>query len=335
MVLDVVTYNPIRHTLLNGYCLYKDSDQEGKSFMSSQSNLETQSFETQDPSKFKTKRRPSLLILEGPREGCVFPLVHPEMLLGRHEECHIQLMHESVSRRHARVYLCEDSYHVRDLGSRNGVAVNGDVISQEKLREGDEIRIGQVVLKFSLTSQVEEKFWDRQQKSITLDPLTQIHNRRALETYFNAEWAFAKRHHRPLSLLMLDIDHFKSINDRFGHSVGDDVICSVAKALVESFRHEDFVARYGGEEFVVVLRETKSQDAMELAERARKTIEALTLPTNENVTISVGGASISEELKSVEWLIKRADAALYEAKEKGRNQCAYFRPPPATTGVKI
>ncbi len=154
------------------------------------------------------------------------------------------------------------------------------------------------------------------------DGLTGLRNRRAFEEHLIQEVAEAKRFRSPVSLLMIDVDHFKQFNDTFGHALGDEVLRTVASILAREARQSDLVARYGGEEFAVVMPHTDLNSAMLAAERFRRTVEAHEgFP--RSVTISVGVAQYLDEMTSPEELVKLADKALYRAKEQGRNRvCA-------------
>jgi diguanylate cyclase (GGDEF)-like protein len=157
----------------------------------------------------------------------------------------------------------------------------------------------------------------------TTDGLTALFNRRHFEELARAEWARFQRYGRPLSLLLLDIDNFKSINDRFGHDAGDLVLKAVAFICKTTKRQIDVAARIGGEEFVLLLPETDEADAETAAERLRKAIQAhtRTLPgENLEVTVSIGVAGASQAMSGFEALLKRADEALYEAKRTGRDR---------------
>ena len=149
------------------------------------------------------------------------------------------------------------------------------------------------------------------------DPLTQVHNRRALERSLTAEWERAFRYSQPLSLLLLDVDDFKSYNDTYGHQAGDQVLRQVAGIISHGARQPDFVARYGGEEFVIVLPETDSEGALQIAERVRLKIEQASWP-HRPVTVSVGHASYGNQADA-EALLQQADQAMYRAKQAGRN----------------
>jgi diguanylate cyclase (GGDEF)-like protein len=157
----------------------------------------------------------------------------------------------------------------------------------------------------------------------SVDGLTALFNRRHFETLGRAEWVRFQRYGRPLSLLIIDVDHFKSINDRFGHDAGDLVLKSIGEACHAAKRETDVAARIGGEEFALLLPETHEADATILAERLREQIADLPRilggeQAQVTVSIGVGGATLS--MASFETLLKRADEALYEAKETGRNR---------------
>lgn len=170
--------------------------------------------------------------------------------------------------------------------------------------------------------------------SAYLDPLTHTGNRNALFGSMQREWELANRHHQPLSLIMLDIDHFKTVNDTYGHTTGDAVLCGVANCINDTVRLSDIVFRYGGEEFLILLANTDESGATLLAERIRAALEQrLHLPgdgINLKVTASLGVASLrAGELQSQ--LIDRADKALYEAKGTGRNRVCVSATQPTVT----
>ena len=174
---------------------------------------------------------------------------------------------------------------------------------------------------------------DLLQRLTTLDPLTGIDNRRRFDAYLSAEWGRAAREGQVLSLAMIDIDHFKPFNDRYGHAHGDRCLTRVAAALQASvLRPADLVARYGGEEFVCVLPDTDLAGAEQLAERMRAGVQALAIAHGTSsatgyVTISVGIAAVTPQTDdSANSLVEAADQALYEAKRSGRNRvCVQHR----------
>jgi len=157
------------------------------------------------------------------------------------------------------------------------------------------------------------------------DPLTQLGNRRYFEERANAVLSRVRRRARPVSLLMIDIDHFKAINDHYGHPVGDDVLRALAATLAASLRAGDVCGRLGGEEFAVVLPDEDLEGAAASAERLRATIERLQVGTHTPhgrvaFTVSIGVAALPRDGDTLEALLERADARLYRAKEGGRNR---------------
>jgi len=164
----------------------------------------------------------------------------------------------------------------------------------------------------------------------TFDSMTGLYNRRHFLKLAHAEWNRFQRYNRPLSVLMLDIDHFKLINDRYGHAVGDDALVWVAKICSESRRTPDIIGRIGGEEFALLLPETDEAQAAALAERIRSRIGGHLFSHAKGdftVTVSIGVAPATVSMSCVAALVDRADQALYTAKSNGRNQVALFEPP--------
>lgn len=156
-----------------------------------------------------------------------------------------------------------------------------------------------------------------------VDPLTGVYNRRQFEVLARAELARCQRYIRPCSFLMIDIDHFKRVNDTFGHEMGDWVLKMVATTLASTRRDADVVAKFGGEEFVVMLPETAAEAAAKVAERIRSTVFANTLAIGESkliLTISVGVGEATASSAGIEAVLRDADRALYDAKQSGRNR---------------
>jgi diguanylate cyclase (GGDEF)-like protein len=163
------------------------------------------------------------------------------------------------------------------------------------------------------------------------DGLTGLANRRHLDEYLEEHFRIASRYGTPLSVMMVDIDHFKRVNDEYGHDVGDQVLREVALTLRETMREADLCARYGGEEFVVVMPSTGLEGATECAERVRAAVERRVMFASGNklrVTVSVGVSGYrGGEQPAAGWMVKEADMALYEAKRNGRNQVCCFQAP--------
>ena len=164
-------------------------------------------------------------------------------------------------------------------------------------------------------------------ESIT-DPLIGIYNRRYLDRLLDEEFSRARRYALPLSVLLLDIDHFKHVNDSFGHQVGDLVLIDLGKLVLNAIRASDIAARYGGEELLIIATNTTVSSAVALAERLRQHVETheLVLPSEPNkpqeirVTVSIGVACLCQEVTDSQSLVHNADEALYRAKQEGRNR---------------
>ena len=165
---------------------------------------------------------------------------------------------------------------------------------------------------------------DRAEQMARTDFLTQLNNRRAFYELADAALRHARRYERPIALLMLDIDHFKTINDKFGHAAGDAAICAVAQLIREQYRATDIAGRLGGEEFALLLPEIELFEALAVAERLRLSVGAYGLEHEGHVirfTTSIGVAALQAD-ETIDLLMARADAALYRAKHAGRNSVA-------------
>jgi len=216
-------------------------------------------------------------------------------------------------------------YTVSDLGSTNGTFVRGRSIQLVALGSGDRVQIGpNVVLRFAITDETEESLLRRLYESSTRDALTGALNRRYFLERLATEAAYAERNRTSLAVLMIDVDHFKAINDRWGHLVGDQVLRALSTTLSRNIRKEDVFARYGGEEFAVLSRAAQPVDGDRLAERLRGIVDALRVPTANAilpVTVSIGVAHLHECKGAAELdLVALADGRLYRAKAAGRNR---------------
>lgn len=185
------------------------------------------------------------------------------------------------------------------------------VAAQQELRE----------INATLETKIEERTQELRIQAHT-DPLTNISNRRAIMSDLQREMERCKRYQRSCSILMLDVDFFKHINDNHGHQVGDEILVQIAQNILTTCRQTDYVGRYGGEEFLIVLCEVDQQQAYELAERIRTNIAGLKLSIDVNLTCSIGIAGLVDG-QDIAAFIKQADDAVYLAKKRGRNQVAY------------
>jgi two-component system, cell cycle response regulator len=268
---------------------------------------------------------PYLVVVAGQSVGRMFRL-EGEMTVGRAPNAELRFDEEGVSRRHARVATLPDgTVELRDLGSTNGTIVNDEPVQSRLLKDGDRVAIGNTsILKFSYRDAVEETQQQNLYRSATRDALTGVHNRRWFDEALGSELAFSRRHVRPLSLLLLDIDFFKRINDTHGHPGGDRVLAAIGELVSTVVRREDAVARYGGEEFAILLRDTDGTAARACAERIRRAIETATITHMARtipVTASIGVATVRGATAGTSSaLIDAADRCLYQAKERGRNR---------------
>lgn len=161
----------------------------------------------------------------------------------------------------------------------------------------------------------------------TLDGLTRIYQRRYFEAMAELEWKRVIRHRHPLSILMVDLDHFKTVNDTYGHDKGDLVLRKTAHILKSACREEDIVARYGGEEFIVLLPETDQEGTRAVAQRIHDGMKKLYVLPDRSISVSIGIACYpSSSAPDIYTLIKYADQALYQAKKAGRNMTVYYAP---------
>ncbi len=164
------------------------------------------------------------------------------------------------------------------------------------------------------------------EKQAMVDPLTEIPNRRAYEGHLTQEWERFKRYGDSFSMLMIDLDHFKNINDQYGHAVGDMCLKAVVNLMKPKLRASDFLARYGGEEFVVILPDAGKDGSCKVAEKLRKKVEGAKFVYGDekvSVTISIGGTMVGRGDQSPEDVFVRLDAAMYDAKEEGRNKVVW------------
>lgn len=282
------------------------------------------------------QRRPGLIMSSGDNIGTRFPLLGPRMTLGRSPECDVCLESLGVSRRHAELREVGDTVTLHDLGSSNGTHLNEQRIQTPvKLKDGDVVRLGAAVLTFCDRQSQDALLHDRIYRLATVDSGTDAHTRKYLLEALEREVKLSRRTGRPLSVMCLDLDNFKAVNNRHGHHAGDLVLRSAAAAAQERLRGSDILARMGGDEFAVVLPDTELQTAIELAERVRTAVAArsfeLAAPaqgtagspavaTRHRQTVSVGVTQLTQHTLDVRDLLGAADAMCYAAKRAGGNR---------------
>jgi len=267
--------------------------------------------------------RECLVVLYGGSIGKKHDLTPGVTTLGRDPLATIVLDADSVSRSHARIEVVANDTWVVDLGSTNGTFVNDVQVDRQALRSGDLVKVGDIIFKFLAGHNVEAAYHEEIYRMTIRDGLTSIANVRYLNEFLEREFARSRRHGRELAVILFDIDHFKRINDALGHLTGDYVLREMARIVDSRVRRDELFARYGGEEFCLVLPETTREGAIGYAEIVRKVVEGHRFTfdgANIPVTISLGIAVFTPEMTRPVDIIRAADAALYRAKNNGRNR---------------
>lgn len=282
-------------------------------------------------------REACLVVINGADLGKRYVLAQTSTVIGRSSKVDIQVDEESISRSHAVIDNYGDTVIARDLESTNGTYVNDLPIREKRLIDGDQIKIGRTIFKFLSGSNIEAQYHDEIYRLTTTDGLTQVYNKRYFLKEMEREMSRSLRYERALTLVMCDIDHFKGINDTYGHLAGDHVLRQVSKRITGHIRRDDIFARYGGEEFALLIPEVGKAKGAKLAEKLRRLIEAepfrfdnISIP----VTLSMGVSDLAEYLEvqanspdpqeiNPFAFIKLADDRLYEAKKTGRNRVCY------------
>ena len=259
--------------------------------------------------------------------GGLIALHNHRFVIGREPHCDLELDDASVSREHASIEPKDGRYAVCDLESLNGTYVNNDRFGDKVLAAGDFIRIGKHVLKFLASDHVETQYHEAVYGMMITDGLTGTYNKRHFLETFENELVRSRRHGRPLALAIIDIDHFKNINDEHGHLVGDDLLRAFCDRVRSLVRKDEVFARYGGDEFVMILDATTAAEARRFGERVRRAIANKPFDVRKlelSVTVSIGISHADAKTDTtVDEMIASADRQLYKAKHSGRNlvQC--------------
>lgn len=271
-----------------------------------------------------------LIVLAGSSMGEMYKVTRERTIIGRGQKAEIRMMDEGISREHCEILLEGDKVILHDLGSTNGTYCRGLRVDRHELADGDKILVGSgTVLKFTYHDKLDEVFQRQMYESALRDDLTKAFNKKYFMDRVESEFAYAVRHNVQLSLVTFDIDHFKSINDTYGHPAGDHVLAELATTVLASVRVEDVFARVGGEEFAVICRGADMQQGEIVAERLRRAVEShrfeydgKSIPTTISVGIvTVPNSSIRDALE----FISATDQMLYEAKRAGRNRICAWR----------
>jgi diguanylate cyclase (GGDEF)-like protein len=266
-----------------------------------------------------------LVVIRGGELGARADLADVDLVIGRAPGSGFRLDDPGVSRQHCRIWRDGDGWRLRDLGSTNKTFVNGAPVDEVELRDGDRIGVGDTVFKFVRAGSVEERYHQQLYELASIDGLTGLYNRRKFRELLEQALLKTLESGAPLSLVFVDLDHFKRINDTHGHQTGDEVLRGVAEVVRARLREGDVAGRLGGEEFAVFLPETPIAIAADWAEglraavaAARHRIEALDLA----VTVSLGVAAWRPERPTSADLMRAADEQLYAAKAAGRDRIA-------------
>lgn len=297
---------------------------------------QTLAFRTTGGRGLRKRVHPSLVVIQGREIGREYRLRRSRVILGRDEGAHIAIPDEGVSRRHLLFELSWDADRrlqgilIQDLESTNGTHLNGERVERVALREGDKIQVGDTILKYVLHDGLDARFHREVHNRIAYDQLTGLLTKEFLYVAMETELKRCRKYDLPMSVVMMDLDHFKQVNDQHGHLMGSHVLSEVGRLIREGTRGTDVAARYGGEEFLAYLPEVDREGGRLAAERIRTAVAGHIFTrldesgrsTTLHATLSLGVAQFPQHGTSVEALVAAADAALYRAKEEGRNRVA-------------
>src|SRR6267142_478369 len=231
-----------------------------------------------------TERRPVLVSLRGELLGTPIPLDRDVVILGRALEADIRLNDSKVSRLHARIYvdLDKDSgegvFKIKDLGSTNGTLLNGQVVIESLLNNGDKILIGDHLFRFDMLDEIDREFQQQIHRLLAHDELTGLLTGKSFFSELRREAARAEAENMPFCVLMMDLDHFKEVNDTYGHLVGSETLEDVGAVIKGALRSGDVAARFGGEEFSAFLLDADYAQGLVAAERVRRAVEQHSFP---------------------------------------------------------
>jgi diguanylate cyclase (GGDEF)-like protein len=275
------------------------------------------------------------------------PLERDQVIIGRAIEADVRLNDSRASRLHARISSTLDektnhtSHVITDLGSTNGTLVNGELITEVQLTDGDKIVIGDHLFRFEMLDEIDREFQQQIHRLIAHDELTGLLTSKSFFSELRREAARAEADSRPFCVLMMDLDHFKEVNDTYGHLVGSKTLEETGRVIKEALRAGDVASRFGGEEFAAFLLDANYAQGLVAAERVRVAVENEEFPatrmnvpsgqTTHRVTISIGVAAYPDDATDPIHLVELADSALYRAKRSGRNRICAYRPSLALT----
>ncbi len=301
---------------------------------------------TLETTRIVRERRPALVFLRGELLAIPIPLERDEVILGRALEADVRVNDARASRLHARITTERDPangearYRITDLGSTNGTTVNGQPVEEALLQDGDKLVIGEHLMRFDLLDEIDREFQRQIHRLLVHDELTGLLTSKSFFSELRREAARAEFESRPFCVLMMDIDHFKAVNDTYGHMTGSQTLEEVGACITRALRAGDVAARFGGEEFAAFMLDADLAQGLVAAERVRAAVEQhpFTLTRHNSsgelrthhITISIGVAAFPEDARDPIELIEQADTALYRAKRSGRNRVCAYRPTQAS-----
>lgn len=295
-------------------------------------------------------RRPALVFMRGEQLAAPIPLERDEVILGRALEADVRVNDARASRLHARIRTEQDAetntprYRLTDLGSTNGTLLNGQPVTDAFLQNGDKLIIGEHLIRFDLLDDLDREFQRQLYRLIAHDELTGLLTSKSFFSELRREAARAESEGRPFCVLMMDLDHFKRVNDTCGHLVGSQTLEEIGGLITRALRAGDVAARFGGEEFAAFLLDADCAQALVAAERVRTAIEEHAFSSTRHaasseadrtlrITISIGVAAYPDDARDPIELIELADTALYHAKQSGRNRVSAFCAAPPDEGT--
>jgi diguanylate cyclase (GGDEF)-like protein len=297
---------------------------------------------TRDVKSTQSERRPALISLRGELMAVPIPLERDEVIIGRALDADVRLNDSRASRLHARittergVETTDTRYRIIDLGSTNGTTVNGELITETVLNDGDKIVIGDHLFRFEMLDEIDREFQQQIHRLLAHDELTGLLTSKSFFSELRRESARAEAESRPFCVLMMDLDHFKEVNDTYGHLVGSKTLEETGHVIKEALRAGDVASRFGGEEFAAFLLDATYCQGLVAAERVREALAQHEFPASRvdspgglathRITISIGVSAFPDDATDPIELVELADSALYRAKRSGRNQVCAYRP---------
>ena len=293
----------------------------------------------QKPERSHRDLTPSLVFLSGELIAVPIPLEREVVSLGRALEADVRVNDAKVSRLHASITSVINAatgrteYIIKDLESRNGISVNGAKVLEAILVHGDKITIGEHIVRFELLDEIDREYQQQIHRLITHDDLTGLLSSRSFFSELRREAARARSDERQLCVLVMDVDHFKKVNDSYGHLTGSKTLEEIGQCIISIMRSGDAASRFGGEEFSAFLLDADLAQGMVAAERIRSVIQETEFSVirqgkafeKHHVTISIGVAAFPTDSNDPIELVEMADSALYRAKREGRNRVRAYR----------